>query len=302
MNIGKNQFEVLTYIEREGGKKISQREIAGDLGLSLGVVNKTLTELVSIGLVAVNYRKEIQLTKLGAEALEPYRVKRAVIIAAGFGSRMVPVTLNTPKPLVRVHGKMIIETLLDAVVKAGISEIVLVRGYLWEQFDVLRRKYPEIKFLHNPIYNESNNISSVYRAKELLENAYICEADLLLSNPALIRKYEYNSNYLGVYKDYTDDWCFEVKNGYISNMKIGGRECYHMYGISYWSGRDGARLAKAVDESFHMPGGKEKFWDVVALQDFRKDFRVEVRPCKEGDIIEIDTFNELKKIDAAYNQ
>ena len=88
---------------------------------------------------------------------------------------------------------MIIETLLDAIVEAGIPEIVVVRGYLWEQFDSLLHKYPQIRFVYNPLFNESNNISSAYLAKDLLQNAYVCEADLLLSNPRLIRKYEYLS-------------------------------------------------------------------------------------------------------------
>lgn len=201
MNINQNQFEILVYVEREGGKKITQRQMAEGTKLSLGVVNKTLSELVSFGLVTVDEDREIQITKTGLDALEPYRVKRAVVIAAGFGSRMVPITLNTPKPLVRVHGKKIIETLLDAVVEAGIPEIVLVRGYLGEQFEVLKDRYPNMKFLNNPMFNESNNISSVMIAKDYLSGAYVMEADLLLANPRVVRKYEYCSNYLGEYRE-----------------------------------------------------------------------------------------------------
>lgn len=301
MNIKKNEFEILSYIEREGGKKLPQRKIADDTMLSLGMVNKSLAELGEMGLIRQTDKKELQITKLGMEALEPYRVKRAVIIAAGFGSRMVPITLNTPKPLVRVHGKMIIETLLDAIVEAGIPEIVVVRGYLWEQFDSLLHKYPQIRFVYNPLFNESNNISSAYLAKNLLQNAYVCEADLLLSNPRLIRKYEYSSNYLGMFKEYTDDWCFEVKRGKIRQLMVGGRNCYHMYGISYWDQKDGAQLCHDLEETFQMPGGKEKYWDEVALRVFSKNYAVDVRPCFEGDIVEIDTFNELKQIDPVYN-
>ena len=129
--------------------------------------------------------------------LEPYKVKRAIFLAAGFGSRLVPITLNTPKPLVMVHGKKIIETLLDAVVASGIQEIIIVRGYLKDQFDVLLKKYPNIKFIDNDYYNEANNISSAYLIRNYVENAYIFESDLMLYNPNLIRKYEYSSNYLG---------------------------------------------------------------------------------------------------------
>lgn len=301
MNITKNQFEILSLIEREGGRKLPQREIADSLHCSLGLANKTFGELEDMGLIGVNAKKEVQVTKLGLDALEPYRVKRAVILAAGFGSRMVPITLNTPKPLVRVHNRMIVETLLDAVVAAGIQEIVLVRGYLWEQFDVLKHKYPHIQFVQNPLFNEANNISSAWVVKDMLQNAYVCEADLLLSNPHLIRKYEYSSNYLGEYKEVTDDWCFEVRRGIIKALNVGGTDCYHMYGISYWDAKDGAKMAEDIDKTYKMPGGKEKYWDEVALRVCAKNYRMEVRPCYEGDIVEIDTFNELKKIDPIYD-
>lgn len=301
MNINKNQFEILSYVEREGGKKLTQRMMVESTKLSLGAVNKAFTELVNLGMIEVEDNKDVQITKIGLETLEPYRVKRAIILAAGFGSRMVPITLNTPKPLVRVHGKMIVETILDAIVAAGINEIVLVRGYLWEQFDVLKHKYPNIKFVYNPLFNEANNISSAYLVKDMFSNAYAFEADLLLSNPSLIRKYEYTTNYLGRYTDYTDDWCYVMKNGYISDLAIGGTDCYHMYGVSYWNREDGIKLGKALEETFRMPGGKEKYWDEAPLRVFKKDFKVEVRPCFEGDIVEIDSFKELKEIDAVYD-
>lgn len=300
MNINQNQFEILVYVEREGGKKIPQRQMAEGTKLSLGVVNKTLSELVSFGLVTVDEDREIQITKTGLDALEPYRVKRAVVIAAGFGSRMVPITLNTPKPLVRVHGKKIIETLLDAVVEAGIPEIVLVRGYLGEQFEVLKDRYPNIKFLNNPMFNESNNISSVLIAKDYLSGAYVMEADLLLANPRVVRKYEYCSNYLGEYREMTDDWCFDVKKGLIRKLNVGGTNCYHMFGISYWSKEDGKKLAECVQKTWKMPGGKERYWDEVPLRTFQKEFEVAVRPCEAGDLVEIDTFKELKQIDPVY--
>ena len=101
--------------------------------------------------------------------LEPYRVKRAIFLAAGFGSRMVPITINTPKPLVRVHGKRIIETLIDAVLAAGIEEIYIVRGYLGDQFELLQKKYPMIQLLENPEYDGTGTISSFYYAKDLLK-------------------------------------------------------------------------------------------------------------------------------------
>ena len=241
-----------------------------------------------------------EITACGMEALEPYRVKRAVFIAAGFGSRMVPVTLNTPKPLVRVHGKRIIDTLLDAVVAAGIEEIVIVRGYLGEQFDQLLKKYPQIRFIENPTYNEANNLGSALLAKDLLRNAYVFEADLVLSNPALIQKYHYCTNFLGIPVEHSDDWCFRVENGIIKEQIVGGDNCYQEVGISYWDEEAGAKLEKHIEEVFNMPKGNERYWDQVPFMFFPNEYAVEIRPCTFDDIIEIDSFKELQMFDEAY--
>jgi CTP:phosphocholine cytidylyltransferase-like protein len=296
MTLTRTQFDVLAFLEREKDTKNgTQRGIAKGTGLSVGTVNKALVFLNENGMV-----ENSAVTSAGLRALEPYRVKRAIFIAAGFGSRLVPITLNTPKPLVRVKGVRIIDTLLDAVTAAGIGEIIIVRGYLGEQFDQLQYKYPQIQFLENPQYNESNNISSVMCARYMLQNAYVLESDLLLRNPALIAKYQYATNYLGVPVERTDDWCFETKNGIITRLRVGGRNCHHMFGISYWNQTDGAKMADHVKQVFEMPGGKERYWDQVALEYFIKDYAIEARECTFNDIIEIDTFNELKKLDETY--
>lgn len=292
--LNRKQFDILTYLEKTK-KAGTQRNIAEDTGMSLSTVNRTLLSLGEAGFI-----KDFELTEKGYAALEPYRVKRAVFIAAGFGSRMVPITLNTPKPLVRVHGKRIIETSIDAVLAAGIEEIYIVRGYLGEQFEQLLHKYPMIQFIDNPIYNEANNISSALYMRDLLESAYVIEGDLVLYNPELITKYQYMSNYLGVKVDKTDDWCFETKNKIITKVKVGGLDCYCMVGISYWSSEDGRKLKEDIEKTFNMPGGKESYWDQVSLEFFKKNYQVEVRECLREDIVEIDTFNELKQIDSAY--
>lgn len=288
------QFDILTFLERNT-EKISQRDIAEATGMSLGSVSRTLASLTKEG-----YISGYKVTEAGYAALEPYRVKRAVFIAAGFGSRLVPITLNTPKPLVRVNGVRMIDTLLDAVVAAGIEEIVIVRGYLGEQFDQLLYKYPNIKFIENPLYNEANNISSALLARDLLKNAYVLEADLFLSNPKLITKYQYTSNYLGVPTDYTDDWCFETKNKVITKVKVGGNNCHHMYGVSYWTEEAGAKLYDDIKKVYEMPGGKERYWDQVPLEYCLSNHTVEVRECTFDDIVEIDSFADLKKIDPIY--
>jgi len=293
-SLNAKQFKLLTCVEEKG--MMSQRELAAATGLSLGSINSTMAKLKEAKLLDA-----AGLTEAGYAALEPYRVKRAIFIAAGFGSRMVPITLNTPKPLVRVKGVRIIDTLLDAVVKAGIEEIYIVRGYLGEQFDQLLYKYPMIKFLENPLYNEANNISSALVARYLLQNAYVFEADLLISNPDIIKKYHYTSDFLAIKKERTDDWCFEVKNGVIVEEKVGGLNCWQMVGVSYWNAEDGKKLSQDIADVYATPGGRERYWEQVPLVYRKENYSVAVMECFDEDIVEIDTFRELKAIDKTYD-
>lgn len=295
MSLTRKQFDVLEKMATQSDS-YTQRDLERLTGHSLGTINRVIKELTDLGFVSNG-----AITEAGMNALEPYRAKRAVFIAAGFGSRLVPITFNTPKPLVRVKGTRIIDHLLDACLEAGIEEIYIVRGYLAEQFDQLLYKYPTIKFLENPVYNEANNISSSMIAKELLSNAYVFEADLLLSNPKIITKYHYTSDFLAIKKDRTDDWCFEVKDKVITEEKVGGEDCWQMVGISYWNEEDGKKLANDIPEVYSMPGGKERYWEQVPLVYKKKNYAVEVRECFEEDIVEIDTFKELKQIDPTYD-
>ncbi|MCR5090928.1 MAG: NTP transferase domain-containing protein [Oscillospiraceae bacterium] len=297
MALTRKQFDVLETLAMNRSL-LTQREIESLTGYSLGTVNRVMKELTESGFV-----KKAVITDSGIDALEPYRCKRAVFIAAGFGTRLVPITFNTPKPLVRVHGVRIIDRLIDACLEAGIHEIVIVRGYLGELFDQLLYKYPMIKFLENPVYNEANNISSALVARYLLSNAYVFEADLLISNPKIIRKYHYTSDFLAIKKDRSDDWCFRVKDGVIVEEKVGGQgeDIWQMVGISYWDEADGHKLSQDIQEVYQSPGGKERYWEQVPLVYKKDHYSVEVRACHDDDIVEIDTYKELKEIDRTYD-
>ena len=295
MALSEKQFNILCALV-DNKSSVSQRQISDETSLSLATVNRTLKELSSLGLV-----NDGIITDAGINALEPYRIKRAVFLAAGFGSRMVPITLSTPKPLVRIHGVRIIDRLIDACLAIGINEIYIVRGYLSENFDCLVHKYPMIHFLENDIYNETNNISSALCARQFLSNCYVFEGDLLLSNQTILKKYHYQSEFLAIKKDRTDDWCFEAIHGRISGLRHGGLDCWQEVGISYWCDDDGKNLCNHLKEAFDMPGGKELFFEAVPLTVFRNSFSVKIDECNEDDIIEIDSFNELKAIDKSYD-
>lgn len=291
----RKEFDVLTYLERTK-EKPSQRSIASGIGVSVGTVNKTLLSLREKGWIT----ESLTLTASGYDALEPYRVKRVIFLAAGLGSRLLPLTLNTPKPLIRVLGKRIIDTAIDAVLAAGIDEIYIVRGHLAEQFDQLLNKYPQIRFLENPAFNETNNISSAMCVRHLLQNAYVMEADLIIQNPSVIRKYHYASNCLGVPVGKTDDWCVLSNNGIATQLVLGGMDCHHLFSVYYWDAEDGEKLSRHLEEMYNSPGGKQRFWDLAPLQYYRNEYRVEIAECTFDDIIEIDTLRELQTVDKAY--
>lgn len=297
MNLNRKQFDILETLAVSEAA-LSQRKLEEITGYSLGTINRIVKELTGNGLV-----KDGMITSRGLDALEPFRAKRAIFIAAGFGSRLVPITFNTPKPLVRVHGVRIIDRLIDACLEAGITEIYIVRGYLGELFDQLLYKYPMIRFLENPVYNEANNISSALVARYLLSNAYVFEADLLISNPKIIHKYHFSSDFLGIRKERSDDWCFRVKDGVITEEKVGGegKDIWQMVGISYWNEADGHKLFQDIQDVYAAPGGKERYWEQVPLVYRKEHYTVEVRECFDEDIVEIDTFKELKAIDKTYD-
>ena len=300
MELTRYQFDFLTYLEKVGHVKMSQRQFADSLTVSVGLINKMIKDFTSNGYIQVGSDKVVSLTELGLKSIEPYRVRKAVIIAAGFGSRMAPVTLDTPKPLVKVNGTRIIDTLLDALIAQGITSIYIVRGYKGEQFDELLEKYPSIKFIDNPLFNESNNISSVYVAKDVIDRCYICEADLIISDPSVITRYQYSTNYLATPVKETDDWCFGMRGIYINKVMIGGEDVEQMIGISYWNEKDSKKLREDVLSVYNSRGGKENYWDNVPLKICKKDFQVEIRECKRSAVTEIDNYSELVMIDPSY--
>lgn len=295
MKLSHKEFDVLAAMAG-ADKTLTQRTLVTTTRHSLSTINRVCKTLSENGLI-----KDGKITDAGLDALEPYRAKRAIFIAAGFGSRLVPITLNTPKPLVRVNGKRLIDTMLDACLEAGISEIYIVRGYLAEQFDQLLYKYPMIKFIENPSYNEANNISSAMAARFLMQDAYVLESDLLVSNPKIIRRYNYCSNVLGIWKERTDDWCVTEKDGFVDEEKVGGLNCHQMYGVYYLNASDGSRLAEDIKTAFESPGGKEMYWEQVPNVKFRGKYKIEIIECDENDIVEIDTFRELKALDKTYD-
>ena len=177
MALTRYEFEILAYLEREK-KCFSVRQLSDALCISGTAVIKCLENMRDTGLIRES-GTELSVTEKGLDALEPYRVKRAIILAAGFGSRMMPATADRPKPMVRVNGTRIIDTLLDALVAVDIREITIIGGYQFDKLKDLLEKYPFVKLIENKDYDTTNNISSAILSFDTLhDGCYFCEADL----------------------------------------------------------------------------------------------------------------------------
>ena len=232
---------------------------------------------------------------------EKHIVKRAIIMAAGIGKRMQPLTFEVPKPLVRVNGVRMIDTVVDGLRKNGINEIYVVVGHLKEQFFDWAEGQADIEIIENPYYDHCNNISSLYVAREHLEDCIILDGDQIIYNSSILDPHFTLSGYNAVWcEGETDEWLMEVKNGVVTSCsRTGGSRGWQLYSISRWSREDGQRLKKDLEYEFES-GNRQIYWDDVAMFCHFKDYRLGIHGMSRSDIIEIDGLEELAAIDSSY--
>ena len=223
-------------------------------------------------------------------------------MAAGKGERLRPITLTTPKPLVTVNGKRMIDTVIDSLHRNGIFEIYIVVGYMKEQFNQLTDKYSEITIIDNPYYETCNNISSLYMAREHLEDAIILDGDQIIYNDEILSAEFELSGYNAVWTDeHTDEWLMSAQNGIVTGCsRTGGSHGWQLYSISRWNAEDGKKLKKHLEIEFEQKKNRQIYWDDVPMFCYPQEYQLGIREMHRNDIVEIDGIDELIKLDGSY--
>ena len=274
-----------------GGTFSGQRELAEESGYSLGVVNRCLRSLTETGYV----RADGTLTQNGQALLAENRPRRAVILAAGFGMRMVPINTETPKGLLQVHGERLIDRLIRQLHQALIRDIRVVVGFLKEQYEYLIDEFG-VELVVNPDYTRKNNLHSVDRVRSALSDCYVVPCDLYCTeNP--FRTHEFYSWYM-VSEAPAPDSTVRVnrKQALIPVSENGNR----MIGICYLTADDGRKVSEKVHAlclDSRMDGA---FWEEALYAEGKMLPAARVVP--EGQVVEINTYEQLRELDGDSDQ
>lgn len=293
MGLDHDTFTLLVALT-ESGEVQTVTEIAERSGLAAEAVSSLIQGSEATGLIA-----EGRLTDAGRDALEPYRVTNAVIMAAGFSQRFAPISYEKPKGVLKVRGEILIERQIRQLLKAGITDIAVVVGYRQEYFFYLASKYG-VDIVVNPDYATRENSSSLWAVRERLANTFICSSDdYFTHNP--FERYVYESYYSAVYAEgETEEWCIETDEaGYIIAAPVGGTDAWVMLGHVYMDRRFSREFRQVLEEVYDRPETERKHWENVYL-DHTDRLPMRMRRYPDGVIYEFDSLDDVKDFDSAF--
>lgn len=228
-----------------------------------------------------------------------HKVDNAIIMAAGVSSRFAPLSYERPKALTEVKGEVLIERQIRQLHEANIKDIYIVVGYKAEQFEYLREKFGA-HLIVNTEYLSRNNHSSIYAAKNIIRNTYICSADnYFLENP--FEEWVEESYYAAVYAPgETKEWCMQTdEHGYINRVEVGGSDAWYMLGHAFWSKNFSREFIRFLEEEYDLPQTKDLFWENIFINHL-DELKMKMRKYRDDYIFEFDSIDELREFDESY--
>ena len=292
--LSKYQFQLLLNLKNKT-EKTNQRAIAEELGFSLGTVNKLIQEAEQQKWITSEY----ELTEQGLQALEPYHVENAIIMAAGMSTRFAPLSYEAPKGLLVVKGERLIEREIKQLSEAGIKKITVVVGYMKEKMFYLADKFG-VEIVVNEDYYRFNNCSSLMVVREQLGNTYICSSDnYFVENP--FEEYVYRGYYSTVFaQGETDEYCVvESPDGTIREVTIGGENKWYMLGHVYFDRAFSEQFAPILEKEFKHEAYKLQLWEDYYARHV-DTLVLEARHYSDEIIKEFDSLDELRAFDEHY--
>ena len=272
---------------------INQRILAAQTGHSLGIVNRSIKELISEGYL----NEEIRPTEKALREAKEKAPKNAIILAAGFGMRMVPINTETPKGLLEIKGERLIECTIRQLHEVGITEIYVVVGFMKEQYEYLIDEYG-VDLIVAPDYASKNNLHSLKTAADHLSNSYIIPCDIWCEKNPYSRNELYSWYMVSDMVD--DDSTVRVNRKQelvVQKEQAGGNA---MIGICYLLEAEAAIVRERLEELGRDSRYDGAFWEETL---YRKDrMIVTARVVHAADAVEINTYEQLREIDSDSSQ
>ncbi len=281
------EAEIMNALGEHPGE--NQRRLAERTGFSVGLVNKSLRALREAGLAGEDGR----LTAAGEERLAQSAPRRAVILAAGFGMRMVPIGREVPKALLKVKGEVLIERVIRQLRAAGVREIAVVVGFLKERFEYLIDDFG-VELIVNDRYASANNLHSLRRALGWVDNCYIVPCDLYLAENVFRRRESGSWYMVSDREDPESEVRVNRKNELIRLRETGAGN--GMIGIAYLTGGEAAAVRQRVAELAADPRYEGCFWEEALYRQGR--MLLPARVVAGEQVVEINTYEQLRELDS----
>lgn len=283
--MNKQDYDILRTIF--DNKCFTQRLIAEESGYALGTVNKSVKSLGNSGFLD----EHMKPTNKAFELKACNKPENAIILAAGFGMRMVPINTETPKALLTVKGEVLIERHIKHLKEAGVDNIYIIVGFMKEAFEYLIDKY-DVKLIVNSDYSTKNNLFSLKRAIKYIGNSYIIPCDIWCeANP--YRDYEFYSWYM---VSTAVDRESSVKVNRKQELVLSDTSCNRMIGIAYISKVDSNILNDNIISLCESEGNSNCFWESALIECDR--FFISARIVTEDFAVEINTYEQLRELDS----